>query len=84
MALTLARAEVTAALRLTVSTEARVAPDLTVSPTTTGTEVTVPLTALFRNGDRWALFVEDGGRANLRHVDIGHRNSIDAEITSGV
>lgn len=46
--------------------------------------VTVPLTALFRNGEHWALFVEDGGRANLRHVDIGHRNSIDAEITSGV
>jgi HlyD family secretion protein len=31
----------------------------------------VPLTALFRDGDGWALFVEEGGRANLRHVETG-------------
>lgn len=46
--------------------------------------LTVPLTALFRDGERWAVFVEDGGRAMLRHVDVGHRNAIDAEITEGV
>ena len=46
--------------------------------------LTVPLTALFRDGERWALFVDDGGRAQLRHVEIGHRNSIDVEIKDGV
>ncbi len=44
----------------------------------------VPLTALFRDGDRWALFVDDGGRAELRHVEPGHRNGIAAEIRDGI
>ncbi len=46
--------------------------------------VTVPLTALFRDGDEWALFVDQGGRALLRRVKVGHRNSIDAEIVEGL
>jgi HlyD family secretion protein len=44
----------------------------------------VPLTALFRDGEQWALFVEQGGRAVLRHVEPGHRNGIDAEIRDGI
>ena len=46
--------------------------------------VTVPLTALFRDRDDWAVFVDDGGRASLRHVKVGHRSSIDAEIVDGL
>ena len=46
--------------------------------------LTVPLTALFRDGDRWAVFVVDDGRANAASVEVGHRNTIDAEITGGV
>lgn len=46
--------------------------------------LTVPLTALFREGDGWALFVEDDGRANLRHVEIGQRNGVVAEIRNGL
>jgi HlyD family secretion protein len=44
----------------------------------------VPLTALFRDGDQWAVFVEEGGRAKLRHVVSGQKNGIVAEIREGV
>jgi HlyD family secretion protein len=44
----------------------------------------VPLTALFRDGDAWALFVEEDGRARLRHVETGQRSGIVAEILSGI
>ena len=46
--------------------------------------LTVPLTALFRDGDRWALFVAEKGRAVLRHVEVGPKNGIAAEITRGI
>ena len=46
--------------------------------------LTLPLTALFRDGERWAVFVEEDGRARLRHVEIGWRNGLEAEITDGV
>jgi HlyD family secretion protein len=44
----------------------------------------VPSTALFRDGTRWALFVAEEGRARRRHVELGHRNGLEAEITRGV
>ena len=44
----------------------------------------VPLSALFRQGQRWAVFVADGGQAALREVDIGHENGLEAEVTSGL
>ena len=44
----------------------------------------VPLTALFRHGDGWALFVDDGGRARLRPVVIGHRAGLKVEVVDGV
>ena len=46
--------------------------------------LTVPLLALFRDGEQWAAFVESGGRAELRHVSIGRRNSLDAELIEGL
>ena len=46
--------------------------------------LTVPLTALFRVGDGWAVFVADDGRARLRVVDAGQRNGLVAEIRSGL
>jgi HlyD family secretion protein len=46
--------------------------------------VTVPLTALFREGDAWAVFVEEHGRAALRRIEVGHRNAVDAEIGEGL
>jgi len=44
----------------------------------------VPLGALFRSGDRWAVFVVEGGRANLRHIEIGRANMESAEVLSGI
>jgi HlyD family secretion protein len=44
----------------------------------------VPLSALFRQGQRWAVFVDDGGQAVLRQVDIGQENGLEAEVKSGL
>ena len=44
----------------------------------------VPLTALFRVGEDWALFVEQDGRAVLRKVDVGQKNGTFAELRDGV
>ncbi|MFT5182844.1 MAG: HlyD family secretion protein [Alphaproteobacteria bacterium] len=44
----------------------------------------VPLTALFRDGEDWAVFVAADGHARRRHVVLGHSNGLEAEITSGI
>ena len=44
----------------------------------------VPVGALFRRGDDWAVFVVEDGRARLRGVEVGARNNEDAEITGGI
>ena len=44
----------------------------------------VPLSALFRQGDRWAVFVAQDGRARLREVEIGQGNGLDAELRDGL
>jgi HlyD family secretion protein len=44
----------------------------------------VPTTSLFRRGGAWAVFVVEGGRARTRTVEIGRRNGLEAEVTSGL
>ncbi len=44
----------------------------------------LPLLALFRQGPDWSVFVEADGRAELRKVQIGRRNSLDAEVLGGL
>jgi len=44
----------------------------------------VPLSALFRQGERWAVFVEHDGRAELRQVEIGQGNGLHAEVRAGL
>lgn len=46
--------------------------------------VRVPLGALFRSGERWAVFVMEGGEAHLRLVELDHRNSTFAELVGGL
>ncbi len=46
--------------------------------------LTLPLTALFRDGERWAVFAEEDGQARLRKVEVGRRNGLEAEITGGL
>jgi HlyD family secretion protein len=46
--------------------------------------VTVPLTALFRRNDGWALFLADDGVAQLRRIKAGQRAGLAVEILEGV
>ena len=40
--------------------------------------------ALFRDRDSWAVFVATGKRAQLTHVELGHRNDNEAEVVTGL
>jgi HlyD family secretion protein len=44
----------------------------------------LPLTALFRDGDGWAVFTVDEARARLQPVVIEHEADFEAEIIAGV
>ena len=44
----------------------------------------VPISALFRKGERWVVFAVEQGRARTAPVEIGQRNSTFAEILGGV
>ncbi|MFZ7089501.1 efflux RND transporter periplasmic adaptor subunit [Primorskyibacter sp. 2E233] len=46
--------------------------------------LTVPLGALFRQGNDWAVFADDGGYATLKTIEIGRRNDQVAEVLSGL
>ncbi|HUW37388.1 MAG TPA: HlyD family efflux transporter periplasmic adaptor subunit [Rhodocyclaceae bacterium] len=44
----------------------------------------IPLGALFRDGDNWAVFVVEGGRAVVRKVVVANRNSREAVVSRGL
>lgn len=44
----------------------------------------VPQSALFRDGDRWAVFRVEDGRARLRPVRIARRTGLAAHVTEGL
>ncbi|MCC5794639.1 MAG: efflux RND transporter periplasmic adaptor subunit [Chromatiales bacterium] len=44
----------------------------------------VPTSALFRDGERWALFTVEGGRARLNHVEPGRRGGLYTQLLSGL
>ncbi|MEJ2643833.1 MAG: HlyD family efflux transporter periplasmic adaptor subunit [Gammaproteobacteria bacterium] len=44
----------------------------------------VPASALFRQGDGWAVFAVDDGRAKLTTVDVGERNGLAAQVLKGL
>jgi HlyD family secretion protein len=46
--------------------------------------VKVPTSALFRDGEQWAVYVLDGGRARRRAVELGQRTRTEAEVRGGV
>lgn len=53
--------------------------------TWTGADVLqVPTGALFRRGNEWMAFVDEGGKARLTEVEIGQTNGIFAEIKAGL
>jgi HlyD family secretion protein len=44
----------------------------------------VPVGGVHRQGDGWAAYVVEAGRARLRSVRIGRRNGTDAEVLEGL
>ena len=44
----------------------------------------IPSGALFREGDSWAVFTHEDGRARQRRVSIGMRNDLEAEVLEGL
>jgi len=44
----------------------------------------VPISAIFRRGQNWSVFLILGKYAELRNVEAGHRNESEAEILSGL
>lgn len=46
--------------------------------------LTVPVAALFRQGDEWAVYLVKGGRVHTTIVKIGQRNSRMAEVKTGL
>lgn len=50
----------------------------------TDSALKVPLSALFRVGDQWAVFAVVDGKAKQRIVEIGQRTALAAEILKGL
>jgi len=50
----------------------------------TSSTIKVPISALFRVGNRWSLFLAEDGRARLVPVEVGRMNDEEAEIRNGV
>jgi HlyD family secretion protein len=46
--------------------------------------VKIPVSSLYRLGDEWRAFVVEQGKAVERTLRLGERNSLDAEVLSGV
>lgn len=46
--------------------------------------ILVPVGSLFRDGEKWATYVLEQGRAALRHVEIGHQSEENAEVLGGL
>ena len=44
----------------------------------------VPLSAIFRNGPIWNIFVVESGKARQRAIEIGHKSQYEAEILNGL
>lgn len=44
----------------------------------------VPVSALFKQGENWGVFVDNNGTASMRNIKIGRRNSQEAETLEGL
>jgi HlyD family secretion protein len=44
----------------------------------------VPTSALFREGDEWAVYTVQNGRARRVYVMLGHQTGQEAEVTGGL
>ena len=46
--------------------------------------IKVPVSSLVRHGQDWAVYVVDNDRAVRRTVEVGERNSLEAEVLKGL
>jgi HlyD family secretion protein len=44
----------------------------------------VPTSALFRAGERWAVYAVEAGRARVVEVELGQRTGREAEVRAGL
>ncbi len=44
----------------------------------------IPSSAVFRQGDQWAVFAVDRGRARMHTIETGHNNGIMTEVQNGL
>jgi HlyD family secretion protein len=44
----------------------------------------IPASAVFRDGDGWAAFVAEDGRAARRRVELGQRTGLVAQVVAGI
>lgn len=58
--------------------------EVTLTTFAAGETVTAPASALFREGDGWAAYVVEDGRARLRRVTLGERGDRQVEVRSGL
>jgi HlyD family secretion protein len=49
-----------------------------------GSVLKVPTSALFRDGESWAVYTVDSDRARLTRVTLGHQTASEAEVTAGL
>ncbi len=49
-----------------------------------GEVLKVPTTALFRDGEQWAVYVEKNNKVEKREIKIGRKNSFEVELVDGV
>jgi HlyD family secretion protein len=50
----------------------------------TSNTLRVPISALFRKGEEWAVYAVDKGRVRSVRVNLGHRNAAFAEVLGGI
>ncbi len=58
--------------------------ELAVVTWNAGDVIQVPVAALFREGDSWAVFRVEDGRAVLNPLEVGHQNGTAAEVITGI
>jgi HlyD family secretion protein len=44
----------------------------------------IPVSALFRSEQRWAVWVVEGGFVTLRNIEVGRREGLEAEVVAGL
>jgi HlyD family secretion protein len=44
----------------------------------------IPVSALFRSEQRWAVWVIEGGFATLRNIEVGRREGLEVEVEGGL